>query len=434
MGRQSEPKPVLWPSIFGHGLADLVPFGVCRQRRQTSIVWPQARANSMSASTTVFELQTIRPVNTKDTFDIETQTYSARRQSDPFLLTDKLVSEDRLSLLSKRGKETKVKEFYVNQNENIENLLKTVDQHSSDAADFLSLNALKYRIAIHGSLAANIILAILQIYGATSSGSLSLFATMVDSIFDPCSNIMMLLCHRAAKRSNETKWPSGKSRLETVGNTVFCFIMMAASLILIIESIQALASHTGPVTEPMHIPSIIAVSIAFCTKLVLFLYCWPLKANGQISILWEDHRNDLLINGIGIITSVLGNKIVWWIDPAGAILVGTIIIGAWGYSAYGQLQLLIGITANSKFLQLITYVCVTHSEHILQVDTARAYYSGPKLIIEVDIVMDKYKTLLETHDVAEDLQNKLERLPNVERAYVHVDFETSHKPEHRKDI
>jgi len=33
-----------------------------------------------------------------------------------------------------------------------------------------------------------------------------------------------------------------------------------------------------------------------------------------------------------------------------------------------------------------------------------------------------------THDIAEELQVKLESLPDVERAYVHVDYETSHKP------
>lgn len=44
--------------------------------------------------------------------------------------------------------------------------------------------------------------------------------------------------------------------------------------------------------------------------------------------------------------------------------------------------------------------------------------------------MDADKTLRETHDVAEDLQTKLESLPDVDRAYVHVDHETSHAPEH----
>ncbi len=44
--------------------------------------------------------------------------------------------------------------------------------------------------------------------------------------------------------------------------------------------------------------------------------------------------------------------------------------------------------------------------------------------------MDPSQTLRTTHDVAEELQTKLESLPDVERAYVHIDFETSHKPEH----
>ena len=73
---------------------------------------------------------------------------------------------------------------------------------------------------------------------------------------------------------------------------------------------------------------------------------------------------------------------------------------------------------------------MTHSQDILAIDTVRAWHSGPRLIVEVDIVMNADESLRETHDVAEALQMKLESLPDVDRAYVHVDFETSHAPEH----
>ena len=36
----------------------------------------------------------------------------------------------------------------------------------------------------------------------------------------------------------------------------------------------------------------------------------------------------------------------------------------------------------------------------------------------------------EAHAIGESLQNKLEKLPEVERAFVHLDFECEHKPEH----
>ena len=73
---------------------------------------------------------------------------------------------------------------------------------------------------------------------------------------------------------------------------------------------------------------------------------------------------------------------------------------------------------------------MTHSPEVMAIDTIRAWHSGPRLIVEVDIVMNAEETLRATHDVAEDLQTKLEQLPSVDRAYVHVDYETTHAPEH----
>lgn len=36
-------------------------------------------------------------------------------------------------------------------------------------------------------------------------------------------------------------------------------------------------------------------------KLLLFLYCLSLrKRSSQVQVLWEDHRNDLWINGFGM--------------------------------------------------------------------------------------------------------------------------------------
>ena len=114
----------------------------------------------------------------------------------------------------------------------------------------------------------------------------------------------------------------------------------------------------------------------------------------------------------------------------GAILLSLLISTLWLHTAYSDFQLLIGVTADTSMQQWITYISMTHSILIRQNDTVRAYHSGPRLVVEVDIVMDREETLRFCHDTAEELQMKLESLPDVERAYVHIDFETSHKPEH----
>lgn len=339
--------------------------------------------------------------------------------------------------------------FYENQNENIERMLKPVEEHVRAARELNNENSLKYKIAVYASFAANVVLCIVQVYGAVSSGSLSLFTTMADAIFDPMSNLTLLLCNKAVNRVDPRKFPAGKARIETAGNICFCFLMTAVSSIIIAFSIRELVGGSNSLTSPFHLPSIIAISVAFVTKLCLFSYCYSLRDQvSQIRILWEDHRNDLLINGFGLMTSILGSKVRWWIDPMGAILLSLLVSGLWLHSAYGEFQLLVGVTADTKMQQLITYICelrsnhfhlhvtltfsqaMTHSSLITAIDTVRAYTSGPRLLVEVDIVMEASETLQATHDVAEELQIKLESLPDVERAYVHVDYETTHKPEH----
>ncbi|KAF2651708.1 cation diffusion facilitator 1 [Lophiostoma macrostomum CBS 122681] len=327
----------------------------------------------------------------------------------------------------------KIEKFYEAQNENIERLLKPVDDHRRDAKEEEGANHLKYRIAVVGSFVANVLLAVLQLYAAASSLSLSLFTTMADSLFDPMSNLTLILANRAVKRVDGRKFPSGKARIETAGNIFFCFLMITVSIVIIVESIRTIAEHKSSHadTNDFHLPSVIAVCIAFLTKFSLFLYCWAIRnMYSQVRILWEDHRNDLFINGFGILTSVGGAKLKWWLDPMGAILLSVLIIFLWSRTAYSEFQLLIGVSADTNMLQLITYISMTHSPSVHQIDTVRAYHSGPRLIVEVDIVMDPEETLRATHDVAEELQIKLESLPNVERAYVHVDYETDHAPEH----
>jgi cation diffusion facilitator family transporter len=376
------------------------------------------------------------------------------RENDPYHLSSAYKNKSELQLIAantsrKRDgcgplkfsqdayQARKIQKFYENQNENIERMLKPVEDHRAEARQEAGDDHLKFQIAVYGSFIANVVLAALQVYGAISSGSLSLFTTMADAIFDPMSNVTLILTNRAVKRVDPNRFPSGKARLETVGNIVFCFLMTAVSFILIAFSVRDLAEGQTNSVNSFHLPSVIAVAVAFTTKLCLFLYCWALKDKySQIMILWQDHRNDLFINGFGILTSVGGSKLAWWIDPMGAIIISCIISGIWLHTAFSEFLLLVGVTASVDTQQLITYVCLTHSPEIEGIDTVRVYHSGPRLIAEVDVVMNASSSLRETHDIAEELQIKLESLPDVERAYVHVDYETTHKPEHavKKDI
>jgi divalent metal cation (Fe/Co/Zn/Cd) transporter len=171
----------------------------------------------------------------------------------------------------------KLEKFYASQNESIKMMLKPVDNHRAEAKQAEGDNHLKYKIAVYGFFAANVILAGLQMYSAVSSSSLSVITAMADAIFDPMSNVTLIVANRAVNRVDSRRYPSGKARIETAGNITFCFIMSAVGAVIIILSARDLASGSEGDTTGFHLPSVIAVAVAFVTKFALWLYCWALK-------------------------------------------------------------------------------------------------------------------------------------------------------------
>ena len=56
------------------------------------------------------------------------------------------------------------------------------------------------------------------------------------------------------------------------------------------------------------------------------------------------------------------------------------------------------------------------------------FHFGNNFLVEVDIVLPEDMKLRQSHDIGETLQLKIERLPEVERAFVHLDYESDHHP------
>lgn len=105
-------------------------------------------------------------------------------------------------------------------------------------------------------------------------------------------------------------------------------------------------------------------------------------------------------------------------------------IRTWSLTVLENVNSLVGKSASPEYLQKVTYLCWNHHKAIRHIDTVRAYTFGSHYFVEVDIVLPSKMPLQEAHDIGESLQEKLELLPDIERAFVHLDYEFSHKPEH----
>jgi len=99
--------------------------------------------------------------------------------------------------------------------------------------------------------------------------------------------------------------------------------------------------------------------------------------------------------------------------------------------AWEQIMLLTGKIADREVLWTLTLLAYNHHPLIVKVDTIRAWHAGVNVWAQVDIVLPPSTPLQLAHDIGESLEIKIEALECVERAFVHLDFEWLHKPEHR---
>ncbi|GJP43260.1 hypothetical protein CLOM_g2743 [Closterium sp. NIES-68] len=287
--------------------------------------------------------------------------------------------------------------------------------------------------AIQISNIANIILFIVKVVASIESGSLSIIASTLDSLLDLLSGFILWYTARSMRRHNPYKYPIGKARMQPLGIIVFASIMATLGFQVLLEGVRRLtdSSHDAGLGSKWQVYVGIML-FAIAVKSALYFYCRMFPNNDIVMTYAQDHFFDVVTNSVGLGAAVLAGALAWWIDPVGAILLALYTMVNWGRTVLENVNSLTGRSAPPEFLQKITYLCWNHHEAILAIDTVRAYTFGTLYFTEVDVVLPRDMPLEETHDIGEALQNKLERLPEIERAFVHLDYEVEHRPEHHQ--
>ncbi|XP_074564917.1 metal tolerance protein 4-like [Curcuma longa] len=278
---------------------------------------------------------------------------------------------------------------------------------------------------------ANIALLALKIYATIRSGSIAIAASTLDSLLDLMAGGILWFTHLSMKNINIYKYPIGKLRVQPVGIIIFAAVMATLGFQVFVQALTQLIENTP--SEKMTSAQLIWLYSIMLTatfvKLALWLYCRT-SGNKIVRAYAKDHYFDVVTNILGLVAAILGDKYYWWIDPAGAIVLAIYTITNWSGTVWENAVSLVGQSAPPEMLQKLTYLVLRHDPKINRVDTVRAYTFGVLYFVEVDIELPEDLPLKEAHAIGESLQIKIEELPEVERAFVHLDFECDHKPEH----
>ncbi|KAI3716517.1 hypothetical protein L1987_67439 [Smallanthus sonchifolius] len=379
--------------------------GGCRRGRRLS--------RSYSVNSLRSEFLTRLPDKVRSSVDIE---------SSPFAL-----SYNSSSSLTQGEKEYYEKQFATLKSfEEVDALVST--DHGIDEEDMDE--QIQQERAMKISNYANIMLLAFKIFATIMTGSIAIAASTLDSLLDLMAGGILWFTHLSMQSINLYKYPIGKLRVQPVGIIIFAAIMATLGFQVLIQAVEQLIEDKP--AEKMSSLQLLWLYVIMLTativKLALWLYCRS-SGNEIVRAYAKDHYFDVVTNVVGLVAAVLGDKFYWWIDPTGAIILAVYTIVNWSGTVKENAVSLVGQSAPPEVLQKLTYLVTRHPK-VKRVDTVRAYTFGVLYFVEVDIELPEDLSLKEAHAIGETLQIKIEKLPEVERAFVHLDFECDHKPEH----
>lgn len=281
-------------------------------------------------------------------------------------------------------------------------------------------------LAIYINFLVNFVLLVLKVIVAIMTRSITIMASLVDSILDFLSTVIIWMATRLVGQHDwETRhmFPAGRSRLEPIGVLVFSVLIILSFLQVAKEALTRLVEATGQVIT-LGQSSIAIMLFTIAVKIACWYWCRSIDSSA-VQALAQDAMTDIVFNTFSLLFPLTGHYFdVWWLDPLGALLLSCYIIYSWGDTALEHINNLTGTAAEPEDRQVVLYLATRFAESIKQITALNAYHTGDRILVEVDLVLDGALNLKDSHDIGEALQYALESLPFVERVYVHLDYRT----------
>jgi len=277
-----------------------------------------------------------------------------------------------------------------------------------------------YRRAILISLVGNSLLTAAKGAVAWLSGSSALLSDAANSLSDMLYSILMALGLYVAHQPPDETHPQGHSRFEPLVGLLISLAMAIAGITAIREGARRFVG--GAASIGLAWPTAVLLASAL-GKIAMF---WSVRDLGQsadspaICASARDNLSDVL-SSLAAMVGVLGSRFVHpLLDPAAGVLVALWIFrGVWEILRE-NLGYLTGRGAPPEVAAKILRVA-SSVPGVVNVHQVIADYVGPKLRVDMHIDVDGGIPLREAHAIGEQVAERVEALPKVGLAFVHVE-------------
>jgi cation diffusion facilitator family transporter len=263
------------------------------------------------------------------------------------------------------------------------------------------------------SVLSNSVLTCGKVVIGLASGSVSILSEGIHSGIDLLAALIALFAVKESGKPADERHAYGHGKIENISGTVEALLIFFAAIWIIIEAVHKLSS--GVVIENIGWGiGIMATSAVVNFFVSSYLMRIAKKTNSVALEADALHLRTDVYTSAGVFLGLLLVHFTGWVlfDPIIAIFVALLIIKAAFDLTKEAFMPLVDVRLDESEYRIILEVLEDYSSSFVEFHKLRTRKSGPERHIDLHLVVPKFQTLIEVHDLCDRIEKDIkERLP-----------------------
>lgn len=262
------------------------------------------------------------------------------------------------------------------------------------------------RLATGASVATASVLILTKLVAWFATGSVSIMASLVDSIMDACASVINLMAVRYSLTPPDDEHRFGHGKAEALAGLGQATFIAGSALFLVLHAVDRLI-NPQPLTE-IGIGVAVILFAMVATVVLLAIQRYVIRRTGSTAIRADalHYATDLATNGATLLALFLANAGFLGMDPLFALAIAAYILYSASRIARDAIQLLMDRELpdeeRSKIRNIALGVSGVHGVHGL-----RTWQSGQNKVIQLHLELSDELSLGEAHRIAVAVERKL---------------------------
>jgi ferrous-iron efflux pump FieF len=263
-------------------------------------------------------------------------------------------------------------------------------------------------------------LVVVKIVAWMMTGSVSLLASLIDSLMDGLASLINLFAVRYALVPADKEHPFGHGKAEFLAGLGQSLLIAASATFLFFHAYQRLLSP-----QPVDQPAVgVAVSIvAILATVALLSIQWKvIKRTGSVAIKADSlHYVGDLFTNLAVLVAMAASYGGWYyVDPILAVVIGLVILYSAVQIGHEAVQLLMDRELPAEMQHEIQDIAMAHPE-VLGVHELRTRQSGRVLFIQLHLEMAGDLPLSVAHAIGDEVEAEIEHAFPLADVLIHHD-------------